>query len=177
MTKVDGQENAVPQNEQPDQTDEAKNFNILHYLRNTTVHRNLIDIAVENAWLYVNLQDGSHEISVEMPERIDDPQNWQSIQVGPGCWITLPSVGSNRFEATRLLIILEGLLHFLINTRNGLLRMVSDGIPEYNRDTVRRGLNDGVRIDLDDDEDGLITWDEFDEKCYIHEDNSYLWAV
>ena len=177
VTKVDSQGQPVLQDQE--QRQEAKSFSTLHYLRNITVHRNLIDIAVENAWLYVNLQDGSHEISVKRPERNNNPQNWQSIQVGPGCWITLPSVGSNRFEAETLHAVLNSLLDFVIDTRNKLLRMVSDQIPEYNPDTVRTGLNDGVKIGPRGDRTNTVsyTWTEFDEKCHIHEDNSYLWAV
>lgn len=172
VTKVDGQENPVPQDEQPPQRDNAKNFNTLHYLRNTTVHRNLIDIAVERAWLYVNLRDGSHEVSVKIPQRIADSQNWQSIEVSPGCWITPPSVGSVGLETetVALLVILPKLLNFVIDTRNSLLQTAfSDQIAEFNRDTVRRGLNDGVRIDQNGDGINIITynWTKFDEMYRI----------
>ena len=180
VTRVDGQGNPVLQNQQPEQTVNAKNFNILHYLRNTTVHRNLIDIAVENAWLYVNLQDGSHQISVEMPERIDDRRNWQSIRVVPGCWITLPSAGSNGLETKTLLSVLSELLKFVKTAVQNLLSIAfSDQIPEYHHDTVRTGLDDGVHIDPDGDRRNTVnyTWAQFEERCYIHEDNSYLWAV
>ena len=179
VTRVDGQGNPVPQN-QPQPTVNAKNFNILHYLRNTTVHRNLIDIAVENAWLYVNLQDGSHEISVKRPERNNNPQNWQSIEVNTHCRITLPSVGSNSFEVKTLLTVLSELLVFVKTAVHNLLRIAfSDQIPEYHHDTVRFGLDDGVHIDPDGDRRNTVnyTWEIFDAKCYIHKSSSYLWAV
>lgn len=178
MTKVDGQENPVPQNQQPEQ---SKNFNTLHYLRNTTVHRNLIDIAVERAWLYVNLQDGSHEVSVKMPERNADPQNWQSIEVSRGCWITLPSVGSNGLERPKILLpVLDNLLSFVKDTVHNLLRIAfSDQIPDYHHDTVQTSLSDGVQIHPDGDRTNTVSysWKEFQEKCGINENNSYLFAV
>ena len=172
VTKVNGQGKPVPQNQQPQQSDEAKNFNTLHYLRNTTVHRTLIGIAVQDGWVYVNLRDGSHEVSVGIPERNDDSQNWQSIEVQPGYWITLPSVGSVELktETVALLGILLELLYFVIDTRNELLQMAFSGqIAEYNRDTVSTGQIDGVRIDQDGDGNGInfITWAQFDKMYHI----------
>ncbi|CAB4008932.1 Hypothetical predicted protein [Paramuricea clavata] len=90
ITKIGG--DGQPVQPQPDQLDEAKYFNRLHYLRNTTVHCNFVQINVQNGWLYFNRQDGSHEISaVPIPDRDNDPVNWESFPVHPGYWIPVPS--------------------------------------------------------------------------------------
>ena len=55
----------------------------------------------------------------------------------------------------------------------------------YNRGTVRSQMVcescrfGGVQIDQDDDGMNIIkyAWKEFDEKCNIKNDDSYLWAV
>ena len=74
-------------------------------------------------------------------------------------------------EDLKLLIIVPKLLNFVIDTRNTLFTR------EYNRETVRKGLNrnDGVHID------GAkmhISWKAFDVICGIYnEDDSKLWTV
>ena len=95
-------------------------------------------------------------------EWLPSPENHNVL----GYFITLP------VEAA-LLIIVPRLLNFVIDTRN---EMVFPGqIPEYNRETVRWGLNDGVHID------GAkmhISWNAFDVICGIYnEDDSNLWTL
>ena len=72
-------------------------------------------------------------------------------------------------EALKLLIIVPKLLNFVIDTRNTRLT------PKYNRETVRKGLNqnDGVHIPK-----MYISWNAFDVICGIYnEDDSKLWTV
>ena len=184
VTKVDGQGQKVPQDQE--QRHEAKSFSTLHYLRNITVHRNLINSRMPTVWLYVNLQDGTREFSAEEKmERTNDSDKWRIEEFPKGCCITLPSVCLDRPEDGReaLLIILDRLLHFVINTRNKLLRMVSDHIPIYNRDTACgfSGTDDADYVFINPIwEEKSVTkysWREFERICGINKDNSCLWAV
>ena len=160
-----------------EQSVEAKRFNTLRYLRNITVHRNLIHSEMPKVWSYENLLDGTREFTTERKEeRIRNSNIWKSVEFSKGCWITLPAdcledILKDRKEA--LLIILDRLLRFVIKTRNKMLAMVSGQIYEYNHDRVRSGSDTGVQIRGDRN----YTWDKFDEKCGIKDDGSCLWAV
>ena len=94
-------------------------------------------------------------------EWLPSPENHNVL----GYFITLP------VEAA-LLFIVPRLLNFVIDTRN---EMAFPGqIPEYNRETVRKGEYDGVHIDGAE----MISWENFDIKCGIYnEDNAELWTA
>ncbi len=181
--------NGQPLQQQDKMEEAATNFNTLHFLRNTTVHRNLVDINVHNGCLYLNLQDGSHEFVPErIPDRDNDPDQWQSIKASPGCWVTIPSFISSRMKnATpkQLLIVTDGILQFVIYTRDELLKIAfpsvdgTDGdIPEFDCGAVRCGESggvDGVHIGRQPNQRDY-SWDEFGQKCdKIRTDD--FWAV
>ncbi len=174
--------------QQQDQMEEATAFNTLHFLRNTNIHRNLVDNTVHNGWLYVNLLDGSHEfVPQQIPDRENDPRNWQSIEVGqPGCWITIPSFISSRMEngdmLKRLLIVTQNILDFVTNARDELLKIAfpsvygtDGGIAEFDRHAVRYGLEDGVHIGRPPNQRDY-SWNDFYEKCHVMR-TSVFWAV
>ena len=139
---ADGQ----PLQQQDQMKEAATNFNTLHFLRNTTVHRNLVDINVHNGWLYRNLLDGSHEfVPKRIPARDKDRRHWQSIKGSPGCWVTVPFISTPE----PLLTVIPNLLRFVINTRDELLEIAygPDGdIARFDDHEVRRGFDDGVHI-------------------------------
>jgi hypothetical protein len=171
ITKIgaDGQ----PLQQQDQMEEAATNFNTLHYLRNTTVHRNLVDINVHNGWLYLNLLDGSHEFVPErIPDRDNDPDQWQSIEGSR--WVTVPFTSTPE----RLLTVTPNLLRFVINTRDELLEIAygPDGdIARFDDDEVRRGLDDGVHIGRQSNQRDY-RWGVFEEKCDVMR-TSDLWAV
>ncbi len=188
-TKIGADEKPLKQQDKMKKA--ATDFSILHFLRNITVHRNLVDINVHNGWLYVNLLDGSHEFVPErIPDRDNDPDQWQSIKALPGCWITIPSFISSRMKngdtPKQLLIVTDEILQFVIYTRDELLKIAfpsvdgTDGdIPEFDRGAVRCGESggvDGVHIGRQPNQKDY-PWDEFGEKCDIIRTAADLWAV
>ena len=166
----------------------ATDFSTLHFLRNITAHRNLVDINVHNGWLYLNLLDGSHEfVPKRIPDRDNDRDQWQSIKGSPGCWITIPSFISSRMQngdmPKPLLIVTENILDFVIYTRDELLKIAfpsvdgPDGdIPEFDRGAVQCGFVDGVHIGRQPNQ-RKYSLDEFGEKCDIIRTHADLWAV
>jgi hypothetical protein len=179
ITQIGG--NGQPVQPQPDQLPDANSFNSLHYLRNTTVHRNFVHIAVQQGRIYVNLQDGSHRILPgPIPEMENDPVHWQSIPTFPGCWIPVRSAGLGSPETVmRLAIVTNNIRRFVTDTRNNMLGLAfpqaygePGGIPVFDENKVRYGLDDGVRIGNNQH----YPWPVFDEKCNI-DNNSDLWAV
>ncbi len=167
-TKIGADEKPLQQQEP--MKDAAKYFNTLHFLRNSTAHRNLVDMKVKNGWLYVNLRNKSREFVPErIPDRDNDPDQWQSIKFSLGCWVTVPFISTPE----PLLTVTPNLLRFVINTRDELLEIAygPDGdIAKFDDDEVRHGLDDGVYIGRH------YLWAEFDEKCDVMR-TSDLWAV
>ena len=180
VTKVDGQGNPLVPQDPQDQRHEAKQFSALHFLRNTAVHRHLIDVVVENVWWYVDLQNGTHEFSAEeKPERINNPVRWKSQRLSKTCRLTLPSVCLDGSEARKedLHCTIFKLLDFVKKSRNKLLRMVYNQIPEYNHDRMLMTEGGGVCIYRDENIVHNKTREQFNEICGIDTGDWSPWAV
>jgi hypothetical protein len=184
LTKVGGNGLALAATEQPKPSEDARDFSTLHFLRNVAVHRNMVDVAVKLGRLYINLTEGWHETTTDVRDDRENNPNWQSIPIDPGFWIIVPPVALNGQDHTAepLLKVVPRLISFVKRTRDALLQLAFPqhyntigGIPPFHDDKVRRGLNDGVRIG----QEYHSPWENFDEKCYINNDNfdSNLWAV
>jgi hypothetical protein len=110
----------------------------------------------------------------------NDPVHWQSIPTFPGCWIPVRSAGLGSPETVmRLAIVTNNIRRFVTDTRNNMLGLAfpqaygePGGIPVFDENKVRYGLDDGVRIGNNQH----YPWPVFDEKCNI-DNNSDLWAV
>ena len=171
-TKVDA--DGQPVTPQPEQTENAKTFRALHYLRNCTVHRGLVTATVENGVLYYNKQAGSHEVvHGRIDERENDP-DWESLEVTPTYWIEIPPEGNDVSRFQPITTVAPRLLAFVMNIRNAILNAVFPNHflnlddPDRN-DRVRFGFLDGLHIG-----DRHYPMNDFDEQSL---NESVLWAV
>ena len=169
MTEVDADGHVIPQ---PEQTEDAKTFRALHYLRNCTVHRGLVTATVKNGVLYYNKQAGSHEVvHGRIDERENDP-DWQSLEVTPTYWIEIPPEGNDVSRFQSITTVASRLLAFVRNIRKSILDAV---FPYHFLNLDDRDRNDRVRFGL---VDGLYIGDrhypDFREEIVKEFD---LWAV
>jgi hypothetical protein len=161
--------------DQPAPTDEAQNFNTLHFLRNHSIHRYLGEIYCSQQWLYLNKRDGRRKVFPQRNLGIDNDPDWKYARVSLGSWISIPSFTSNTLGLPKpLLVIAANLLAFVIDTRNKLLRTAFPhvgGIPDFDGHKVRVN-DDGVHIGNAGDQNHVhYTWNQFDNIC--HTDNNF----
>ena len=160
----------TPVEPQPQPTDDSQAFHGLHFLRNFSVHRNLVrPVVSEHGLLYYNKKKGSHEIvSNRMPERDNDPDNWERYQVDRAYWIEIPPVG-NLKPFRPITIVAPNLLRFVVDLRNELLNLVfAEKVSDFDY-KVTYGYEHGVRIG-----NVRYTKEQFEEKSLKEWD---LWAV
>ncbi len=132
---ADGQ----PLQQQVQMEEAATCFNALHYLRNTNIHRNPVDIEVEDGWLYVDLDMNFEIVRERIPARENDPY-WESFQVCSVCCIAIPSFmeGMENGKKPRpLLSVTENILDFVINTRNELLEIAFPHVDGLDGDILK----------------------------------------
>ncbi|XP_028391300.1 uncharacterized protein LOC114516117 [Dendronephthya gigantea] len=181
-TKIDGSGSLCDQQGTPN--DAARDFNTLHILRNTAVHRNLVFVNVKPGKLYFNRREGYHEVKPgEIPERENNPELWQSFPSNPGCWITVPPLGPRRdYTQEKILEVAIRLVDFVKDTRDDLLQLAfphhygtgeNFSVRPFDNGKVRRGMDDGVYIG----NNPHYSWDKFDQACFINQNNFDLYAV
>ena len=163
--------------DQPAPTDEAQNFNTLHFLRNHSIHRYLGEMFLYEQWLYLNKRNGRKTICTESSLEMEINPDWEFVQLSLGCWISIPSFTSNTNTLglpKPILLIAANLLAFVIDTRNKLLQTAFphvDGIPDFDGHKVQLN-DDGVHIGNAGDKDHVhYTWNQFDNIC--HTDNNF----
>ena len=137
ITKVKG-DGTTPVPKQPER-DDAKNFRVLHWIRNNTVHRDLVAAVVaQNAYLCYKKEDKSHKIEpgILTKEELNanyNPKFWEVIESKePSYWIEIPPMGEfyQRFEP--VVRIANLLLKFVIKMRNKWLKLVfNNEFPEF----------------------------------------------
>ena len=127
---------------------EVRSLKALHYLRNCTVHRNLVTASARDGVLYYNQNNGSHEI---LPGRINERENdpngeWVGIEIHPAYWVEIPTE-DNTFKP--ITVVAPDLFNLVKNIRDNILRCVFPPVfPGFDQSewSVDFGLEDGLRI-------------------------------
>ena len=152
ITKV-GEDGTTPVPEQPESSIDAKNFRVLYWLRNYTLHRDLVAAVVaQKAYLCYNKQDKSLNIEpgIKTEDELNSDQNsypinqeyhdsdiWEVFESNdPSYWIEIPPMGESYQRFEPLVRIAGLLLDFVIKMRNKWLKLVfTNKFPEFAKST------------------------------------------
>lgn len=158
----------IPANESPEVEGDARSFSLLHFFRNYSTHRNLINLYSEVGVLHINLDTNERTF---LPAGADNqpqangnipPGNIQRIEIAKGFWVEVPDLRrynrgqlqvNDPTQPTPLLEVVPQLLSFVKSTRDRLLIPLTH---RYNHN-VQRAWEDGLNID------GMIyEWEQYD---------------